>query len=93
MSYYEFFVSCLRTTKEKYQELVNTPRARGGNLSNELKEIKEQIKKAEWCEDITAEQARFLTSEFNKIDFDNLSKARAANKEREKYDVGHRINH
>ena len=92
MSCYEFFTSCLKTAQAKYDELIKTPRARGGNLQNEVKEIKEQIRKAEWCEEITKEEAKYLTREFDKINFDNLSKDRAAIKERENCNVGFRFN-
>ena len=44
------------------------------------------------CEEISAEQAQYLLNEFKKIDFSNLAEARRANKEREKYNVGFRIN-
>ena len=92
MSQYEFFTSCLKTAQDKYKELIDTPRARAGNLVDELKDIKQQIKVAAEYDEITAEQAIYLTKEFEKIDFSNLAKDRSATKEREKYNVGFRIN-
>lgn len=93
MSQYEFFTSCLKTAQDKYTELVNTPRARAGNLIDELKDIARQIEVAANFDEITPEQAIFLKKEFGKIDFSNLARDRAATKEREKLNVGFRFNH
>jgi len=93
MATYEFFTSCLNTAKEKFKELVDTPRARGGNLADEIKELLEKIRIAYSYDEITEEQAIYLTNEFKKIDFNKLAQTRAANKEREKYNVGHKFNH
>lgn len=92
MATYEFFTSCLKTTQDKYKELLNKPRARAGKLNDEIKEITNNIQKALEYDEISIEQAMNLLSEFRKINFDNLAKDRAANKEREKYNVGFRIN-
>lgn len=92
MATYEFFTSCLKTANNKFDELVETPRARGGNLADEIKEIKEKIRIAYEYDEITKEQATYLTKEFDKIDFTKLSQVRAMNKEREKYNVGFRFN-
>lgn len=90
MSNYEFFTSCLKTAQDKYKELLKTPRARGGNLQDEIKEIKEKIRRAVWYEELTEDESKELIDKFDKIDFNNLSKDRAAIKEREKYNVGNR---
>ena len=92
MATYEFFVSCLNTAKEKFEELVKTPRARGSNLQDEVMELKEKVRVAKDYDEITVEEAIYLTNEFNKIDFTKLSQARAAIKEREKYNVGFKFN-
>lgn len=90
MSTYEFFTSCLNTAKEKFEELVKTPRARGGSLDDEIRELIDKVRIAKDYDEITEEQAIYLTNEFKKIDFTKLSQVRAANKEREKYNVGFR---
>lgn len=92
MSYYEFFKSCLSAAQGKYKELINTPRARGGNLADEVREILEKIRVSRTYDELTEEEATYLTNEFKKIDFDKLAQARAANKEREKYNVGFKFN-
>ena len=92
MSIDGFFLSCLRASNDKYNELLNKPRARAGSLPEEVKEIICKINTALEYEEISVEQAQFLLSEFKKIDFTNLAEARRANKEREKYNVGFRIN-
>lgn len=92
MSTFEFFTSCLNTTKNKYNQLLNTPRARAGSLSDEIKELISKVNTALNYEEISVEQAKYLLDEFKKIDFSNLAKVRSANKEREKYNVGFRIN-
>lgn len=93
MATYEFFVSCLRTTQDKYKELLNKPRARAGKLTDEVKEIMNNIKTSLNYDEISVEQAMHLLGEFRKINFDNLAKDRAANKKGEMYNVGFRINH
>lgn len=93
MATYEFFTSCLKTTQDKYRELLNKPRARAGKLKDELKDIVDNIQTALKYDEINAEQARYLLGEFRKINFDNLARDRAANKEKEKYNVGHRFNY
>jgi hypothetical protein len=93
MATYEFFTSCLSTAQEKFKELVNTPRARGDNLADEVKEILEQIRTAKNYDEITVEQADYLTNEFKSIDFTKLSQVRAANKERGNYNVRPRVNY
>lgn len=92
MSTYEFFTSCLKVSKDKYNQLLNTPRARAGSLSGEIKELMDKVHVALNYEEISAEQAQYLLNEFKKIDFSNLAEERRANKEREKYNVGFRIN-
>ena len=92
MSHYEFFKSCLSTAQARFTELVDTPRARGGNLADEVKEILEKIRIAQMYDEITEEEAVYLTKEFKKIDFSKLAQTRAANKEREKYNVGFKFN-
>ncbi len=93
MSHYEFFNSCLKTANDKFDELVKTPRARGGNLADEIKELIEKVRVA--CEygEISKEEAIYLTKEFKKIDFTKLPEVRAANKERERYNVKFRVSH
>ena len=91
MATYEFFTSCLNTAKSKFNELANTPRARGGNLQDEIKELLDKVRTAYNYDEITEEQAIYLTNEFKKIDFSKLSQVRAANKEREKYNVGNKF--
>jgi len=90
MAFYEFFASCLVTAQKKFDELVETPRARGGNLDQEIKELIEKVRIARQYDEISEEQAAYLTKEFKKIDFTRLAQVRAANKEREKYNVGFR---
>mgnify|MGYP004466602293 CR=1 FL=1 len=92
MATYEFFTSCLNVAKDKYNQLLNTPRARAGSLSGEIKELMNKVNVALNYEEISVEQAQFLLNEFKKIDFSNLAETRRANKEREKYNVGFRIN-
>ncbi len=92
MATYEFFTSCLKTSKEKYDELLKKPRARGGALADEIKELIDKVQIAVQYDEISVEQAKYLLEEFKKIDFSNIAKVRAANKEREKYNVGFRFN-
>lgn len=92
MATYEFFTSCLNIAKDKYKKLLSTPRARAGSLSGEIKELMGKVNVALNYEEISVEQAQFLLNEFKKIDFSNLAEIRRANKEREKYNVGFRIN-
>lgn len=92
MAMYNFFASCLKTAQDKYKELVDTPRARGSHLADEVKELIEKVRIAQTYDEITKEQAIYLTNEFKKIDFTSLAKERAARKEREKYNVGFRFN-
>lgn len=91
MATYEFFTSCLEIAKQKFKELVNTPRARGNNLQDEVNELIDKVRIAYSYDEITEEQAVYLTNEFKKIDFNKLAVARAANKEREKYNVGNKL--
>ncbi len=93
MSTYEFFTSCLEHSLRKYQELVNTPRARAGRLIDEKKELVNKVQTALDYGEITEEQAKYLSEKFKKIDFSNLARVRAANKEREKYNVGFKFSH
>ena len=90
MSTYNFFQSCLATTKQKYLDLVNTPGARAGKLNNELKETLKMIETALAYDEITVDEANYFITEFKRFDFSNLTQARMANKEREKYNVGNR---
>ena len=92
MATYEFFTSCLSTAQAEFDRLVKTPRARGNNLDDEIKELLEKVRIARDYDEISNEQAVYLTNEFKKIDFTKLAQARAANKEREKYNVGHKFN-
>lgn len=92
MTTYGFFTSCLKVAKNKYNQLLNTPRARAGSLSEEIKELINKVNMALNYEEISVEQAQFLLNEFKKINFSNLAETRRANKEREKYNVGFRIN-
>lgn len=93
MATYEFFTSCLKVANEKFDELINTPRARAGSLIDEIKELKEKVRIAREYDEITDEQYAYLTKEFNKVDFTRLAEIRAANKEREVYNGRFRINH
>lgn len=92
MATYEFFTSCLKVANDKFKELVETPRARGGNLQDEIRELKEKVRIAKDYDEITVEEATYLMKELDKIDFSKLSQVRAAIKEREKYNVGFKFN-
>lgn len=87
MAMYEFFESCLNTAKDKFEQLVKIPRARGGSFNDEIKELISKVETARDYGELTEEQSKYLIKEFNKIDFTKLSEARAANKERESYNV------
>ena len=78
MSYYKFFESCLKTAKETYTTLLNTPRARAGNLVDELKAIPKQIQNAFKSGNLTQEEADYFLKEFGNISFDNIAQDRAA---------------
>lgn len=82
MSLYKFYESCLRTAKETYTRLVNTPRARAGNLQDEIKDIQRQITTAFSREELSKEEADYFYDEFSKIHFEKLAEDRAALKER-----------
>ena len=88
---YEFFTSCLRAAKEKHKELLETPRARGGQYQDEIKELLEKVRIACDCDEISNNEAKYLIEEFKKIRFDNLPQERAAIKERERYNVGNKF--
>lgn len=92
MATYEFFTSCLKTSQDKYRELLNKPRARGGRFVDEIKELMDKVQIAVQYDEISVEQAKYLLGEFNKINFANIAKDRNANKEREKYNVGFKFN-
>ena len=76
MGYYEFFENCLITTKEKFNMLLNTPRARGKQYEIEKEEIIEKILVCQKYNDISEKQAEQLLKEFSRINFYGLSEAR-----------------
>lgn len=76
MSYYEFFKGCLRTTRQKFDKLLNTPRAKGTQYELEKQEIIGKILKCKEYEELTKEEAEQLLREFGSINFLGLSQAR-----------------
>ena len=93
MSVYGFLESCLNTARTKYQEIVDTPRARGSYLTTEVKDLMCKVNTALSYGEITTEQAKYLLDGFKSIDFDNVAKARAAKKEGERNNVRNRFNY
>ena len=84
MSYYEFFKSCLKTTEETYNKLIETPRERGSHLQSEVFDILKQIEISARDKELTPSEANELKNAFMKFDFTNLSTARAALRKSEK---------
>ena len=82
--YYNFFKSCLRTAEEKYNEALYTPRARTSQLQEEVFEILKQIETALKDKELSPVEASELRNGFIRLDFANISAARAAMKESEK---------
>lgn len=78
MFIYGYFKNCLDTTKKTYNKILNTPKARGAHLENEKREILSQLETSFKYQEITPSQYSELKTEFLKIDFENISKARAA---------------
>lgn len=78
MSTYNFFKSCLKTAENTYKMLLYTQRARGAHLQKEVCEILKQIDTALYCNELTPEEANELKNAFIKLDFSNISTARAA---------------
>lgn len=83
-THYNFFKSCLRTAEEKYNEVLHTPRARASQLQEEVFEILRQIESALRDNELTPVEASELRNAFIRLDFVNISQARAAMKESEK---------
>lgn len=79
-----FFENCLRTAKNKYTQLLNTPRGRGANLNNEICEIIQRIEKSIKYGELEQIKGRELIKEFQKIDFSKLAEERAELKKQEK---------
>jgi hypothetical protein len=75
---YNFFKSCLRTAEEKYNEALHTPRARASQLQNEVFEILKQIEISLRDNELTPVEASQLRNAFIRLDFANISQARAA---------------
>lgn len=84
MSIYGFYQNCLRTAQETYTRLLNTPRARVGDLPSEMIELKEKVRRSARYGEITNEQSISLLEELDKINFDNLPEQRKAKKESER---------
>lgn len=84
MNNYGFFEGCLKATKMKFQELLNTPRARGVQYETEKLEIVNQIINARDFGELTQEQANYLISEFGGINFGMISLARKELKRKKK---------
>ena len=78
MSTYEFFKSCLNTAKSTYNNILNTPKARGAHLQKEVCEILGQLETALKYGELTPVEVNELKNEFIKLDFANISSARAA---------------
>ena len=76
MNHYGFFEGCLKATKQKFDELVNTPRARGTQYDVEKLEIINQILSSVDYNELNKEQADYLIKEFHKIQFNTLAIAR-----------------
>lgn len=81
---YNFFKSCLRTAEEKYNEALYTPRVRTSQLQEEVFEILRQIESSLKDKELTPAEASELRNAFIRLDFANISQARAAMKESEK---------
>lgn len=76
MDNYGFFEGCLKATRQKFDELVNIPRARGTQYDVEKMEIIEQITKSVDYGDLSKKQADCLIKAFNEIQFSKLSSVR-----------------
>lgn len=76
MSIYGFFESCLETTRAKYKELCDKPKARAAQYDKQVKEILNQIHTAWKYNEITEKEAIYLTNEFRNIDFTKISEYR-----------------
>ena len=83
---YNFFLGCLNVAKKKHQDLINDLHScRRPTLRDEVVGILKQIDIALSYGELTAEEAKFLKDEFNKLDFMNISIARAAVRQSQKY--------